>query len=97
MRDAYPFASSATEIRLRNFRSLFFLASTRETVRPQACRAGSQKSIDTQSCLFDRVRMSQHREQHVDLFGEFSRGFGKCSAGTEQRLCFGASAIEHDQ
>src|SRR6266498_2692418 len=41
--------------------------------------------------------MSQHCEHHVDLFGEFCRRIRKCSAGTEQRLRFGASAIEKDQ
>ena len=32
-----------------------------------------QKSIDAHSCVFNRVRMSQHCEQHVHLFGEFRR------------------------
>jgi hypothetical protein len=31
------------------------------------------------------------------LLGEFCRRIGKYSAGAEQRLCFSASAIEHDQ
>src|SRR5438270_8111348 len=30
-----------------------------------------QESVRAQSCLLDRVRMGQHCEQHVHLFGEF--------------------------
>src|ERR1700693_5004390 len=56
-----------------------------------------QKSIGAESGLFDCFRMSQHREEHVYLFGEFYRGTGESSTRAKQRLCFGASTIEHDQ
>src|SRR3982074_434999 len=67
------------------------------------CRAAAAAAIffeydaSAQRRLFDGVGRRQHREQHVDLLGYLCRRIGKCSARTEQRLCFGASAIEHDQ
>jgi len=56
----------------------------------------SQESLFAQRRLFDRVGMSQHGVEHVHLSGECCRGFSKCSARAEQRLCFVAGAIEDD-
>src|SRR5438876_6866448 len=70
----------------------------RTAINPKRTRTEEiQKSIDAQSCLFDRVRVSQHGEEHVHLSGKFRQRISKFSAGTEQRLCFGASAIEQNQ
>src|SRR5207253_10672332 len=56
-----------------------------------------QKSSGAQTCLFDRVWMSQHREQHVHFSGKFCRRISESSAWAEQGLGFGASAIEQNQ